>query len=73
MTLRWMKHHSKLEDGDAIIIGASKIQHFSANVNALDHGELPDYVVKAYEEAWEIVEKNHAVPKFSRGYSGSAL
>jgi aflatoxin B1 aldehyde reductase len=72
--LRWMKHHSKLSnDGDAIIIGASKIQYFTANVNALDEGKLPDSVVNAYDKAWEIIESAHAVPKFSRGYSGSSL
>ena len=70
--LRWMKHHSKLSDGDGIIIGASKMEHFSANVSALDEGKLPDSVVQAYEKAWKLIEDAHAVPKFSRGYSGSS-
>ena len=71
--LRWMKHHSVLSGDDAIIIGASKMQHFSANVSALDEGKLPESVVQAYEKAWKIIDDAHAVPKFSRGYSGSAL
>jgi len=72
-SLRWILHHSQLkgECGDRLIIGASKIGHFTANMAALKQGPLPEEVVKAFGEAWE---KAKAVsPAWSRGYSGSAL
>jgi aflatoxin B1 aldehyde reductase len=69
--LRWMKHHSGLteEAGDAIIIGASKIHHFEANMNALSKGPLPAEVLTAYDQGWELCRA--VCPSFSRGYSGS--
>ena len=68
--LRWMKHHSVLSGDDAIIIGASKMNHFSANVSALDEGKLPDSVIQAYEKAWKIIDDAHAVPKFFKRLFG---
>ena len=69
--LRWMMHHSGLSSayGDGIIIGASKIHHFEANMAALSQGPLPDTVVKAYDEAWELCRP--IAPAFSRGVAGS--
>ena len=37
---------------DGIIIGASKVVHFEANMGALAEGPLPSAVVDAIENAW---------------------
>ncbi|KAF7316049.1 Aldo-ket-red domain-containing protein [Mycena indigotica] len=63
--LRWVAHHSKLqrEHGDAIIIGASNIGQLKSNLDDLEKGPLPDDVVEALDEAWNIV-KAHATVYF---------
>jgi len=53
--LRWMMHHSKLKQelGDAVIIGASKVEQLEENLQDLEKGPLPDEVVEALDRAWE--------------------
>ena len=55
-TYRWMAYHSMLDAkrGDAILIGASKLNHLIENMNAVKAGPLPDEVLEAFEKAWEI-------------------
>lgn len=55
-TLRWMRHHSGLGAKDGIIIGASSIQHLEANLTDLDKGPLPQAMIEAFDEAWELVK-----------------
>jgi len=57
VALRWMSHHGQLkrEYGDAILIGASSLNHIEQNLIDLEKGPLPDDVVKALDEAWEVV------------------
>ncbi|TCD61719.1 hypothetical protein EIP91_008005 [Steccherinum ochraceum] len=56
--LRWLSHHSALkkEHGDAIIIGGSSVKHVQQNLDALDKGPLPEEVVKALDEAYDVVK-----------------
>lgn len=58
VALRWMTHHSQLtkEFGDAILIGASSVNHIEQNLLDLEKGPLPDDVVTALDEAWSIVK-----------------
>lgn len=50
--LRWLVHHSKLQPNDMLIVGASKVAHLSANLDAiLKGGPLPDSVVSAMNAA----------------------
>lgn len=53
--LRWMTHHSQLrrEFGDAIIIGASSVQHIEQNLVDLEKPALPEEVVQALDQGWE--------------------
>ena len=69
--LRWLMHHSQLsgEHGDAIIIGASKMAHFDANMASASRGELDASHVAAIDEGAKLCEV--CAPKYSRGYSGS--
>ncbi|OZJ05504.1 hypothetical protein BZG36_01913 [Bifiguratus adelaidae] len=54
VALRWMVHHSGMDaaKGDAVIIGASSIDHMTQNLKALQSGPLPEDIVTALDEAW---------------------
>jgi len=56
--VRWVEHHSlmKKEHGDAIIIGASSAKQLEENLENLDKGPLPEEMVKAFDEGWEIAK-----------------
>lgn len=47
--LRYLMHHSKLGNGDAIILGAKRLQQLEANVEDCRKGPLPQAMVKAVE------------------------
>lgn len=55
-TYRWLAYHSMLsnERGDAILIGASKLNHLKQNMETVKAGPLPEDVVKAFDKAWEV-------------------
>jgi aflatoxin B1 aldehyde reductase len=56
--LRWAVHHSQLRikngGGDGILIGISSYEQLDSNLDNLEKGPLPDDVVKALDEAWQI-------------------
>ncbi|KZS98927.1 Aldo/keto reductase [Sistotremastrum niveocremeum HHB9708] len=58
VALRWISHHSllKREYGDAILIGASSVKHIEQNLVDLEKGPLPEEVVAALDEAWQLVK-----------------
>ncbi|KAI0776653.1 Aldo/keto reductase [Trametes elegans] len=51
---RWISYHSLLEreHGDAVLIGASSVNHIEQNLLDLEKGLLPEVVVKVLDEAW---------------------
>ena len=54
-TLRWMQHHSKLNENDGVILGGSKMVHFVQNTQALLCKQgLNDNVVNAFDDAWQL-------------------
>lgn len=53
-SMRWMMHHSSLSGGDGVIVGASSIGHLKSNLASCESGALPDSIVAAFDEAWEI-------------------
>jgi len=63
VAFRWLAHHSQLKRAynDAIIIGASKIHRAQAVLDDLEKPALPADVIKAVDEAWELV-KHDASP-----------
>ncbi|MCM1307077.1 MAG: aldo/keto reductase [Butyrivibrio sp.] len=69
-TYRWMAYHSMLngERGDAIIIGASKLDHLKQNILAIRAGELPADVLNVFENAWNICKAD--CPEYFTLYSG---
>ena len=71
--LRWLYSHSALDgaEGDGVILGASSVAHLEANLEAAAaaaRGEtLPEGVLAAIEEAWEVCKP--ATPPYARGHS----
>lgn len=57
---RWLANHSMMRDdqGDGIIIGASSIEQLRQNMAYAEEGPLPDNILTAYEEAWEIAKQD---------------
>lgn len=58
VALRWLSHHSQLrrEHGDAVIIGASSLNHIEQNLADLEKGPLPEDVVRVLDESWVNVK-----------------
>ncbi|TIA92383.1 hypothetical protein E3P99_00687 [Wallemia hederae] len=55
IALRWIAHHSQLkaEHGDAVIIGASKVEQLEENLTALESPPLPQEIVDAVDQVWQ--------------------
>ncbi|XP_074074371.1 aflatoxin B1 aldehyde reductase member 2-like [Macrotis lagotis] len=64
--LRWMYHHSQLQGalGDAVILGMSSVEQLQQNLAASEEGPLEPGVVKAFEQAWDLVA--HECPNYFR-------
>ena len=60
IALRWLAHHSKLEQkyGDAVIVGASSLKHLEENLVDLEKGPLPEDVIETLDKAW-VITKPH--------------
>ena len=69
-TYRWLAYHSmlNLERGDAILIGASKLNHLTGNMEAVKAGPLPEEVVNAFDQAWMIAKGSS--PEYFTLYKG---
>lgn len=59
-TYRWLAHHSMLKEerGDGIIIGASKLSHLKQNMETIKAGPLPESILEAFAEAWDVCRKD---------------
>ena len=69
-TYRWLAYHSMLssERGDAILIGASKLNHLQQNMDSVKAGPLPEEVVEAFEAAYTITKGDS--PEYFTLYKG---
>jgi aflatoxin B1 aldehyde reductase len=56
LSLRWLAHHSILQDQDGIILGASKVGQISKNVAQIRNGPLHEEVAKELSALWEDVK-----------------
>ncbi|KAH7143494.1 putative aflatoxin b1 aldehyde reductase-like protein [Dactylonectria macrodidyma] len=58
VALRWCLHHSALNldqgGGDGVIIGFSSHSQLEENLEALEKGPLPEDLVQALDQAWQI-------------------
>ena len=69
-TYRWLAYHSMLDEkrGDAILIGASKLNHLKQNMDTVKAGTLPEDVVEAFQQAWSITKGDS--PEYFTLYKG---
>ncbi len=69
-TYRWLAYHSMLsgERGDAILVGASKLQHMKSNMETVKAGPLPEDVAEAFERAWVLTRGDS--PEYFTLYKG---
>lgn len=69
-TYRWLAYHSMLngDRGDAILIGASKLNHLISNMETVKAGPLPEDIVAAFEDAWKITKGDS--PEYFTLYKG---
>lgn len=58
VSLRWIMNHSALQAGDAIILGASRVDQLRSNVELCKKGRLDDGLVRACDDLWKGVEKD---------------
>ncbi|KAJ7905443.1 Aldo/keto reductase [Mycena olivaceomarginata] len=54
IALRWCQHHSVLGEQDGVILGATSVSQLKQNCEDSAKGPLPDAIVAALDEAWEI-------------------
>ena len=68
---RWLAYHSMLsgERGDALIIGASRLNHLRQNLEAIKAGPLPEDILEAFETAWAITKAES--PEYFTLYKGN--
>lgn len=61
-TFRWLLKHSALSEKDGILLGASSLTQLDENLDAcsiaLEKGPLPESILKAFDEAWEITRES---------------
>ncbi|KAG9311754.1 NADP-dependent oxidoreductase domain-containing protein [Chiua virens] len=50
--LRWLQHHSALQQGDAVILGAASVKQLEMNINLSEQGPLSEDVIALFETAW---------------------
>ena len=55
-SLRWLKFHSSLSEGDGLILGASSSQQLHASLKALQAGPLDDEMAQAFEDMWKDIK-----------------
>lgn len=58
--MRWLMHHSILQDGDGIIFGAKTLEQLESNVVETRKGPLEGEVLMAVEGLWGEVTKSGA-------------
>ncbi|TGO38510.1 hypothetical protein BHYA_0073g00190 [Botrytis hyacinthi] len=57
-SLRWIYYHSRLGDGDGIILGASKISQIRENVKSISAGPLSEEEVQKIEGIWDLLAED---------------
>jgi aryl-alcohol dehydrogenase-like predicted oxidoreductase len=62
LAYRWIVYHSALKgaNGDAVIIGASKVAQVEETLTFIEAGPLPEKIVERVNGIWETVE--HEAP-----------
>ena len=53
--IRWLAHHSAVQEDDGIVIGASKTIHVTDITEFIGRGPLPSALLGTVEELWGVV------------------
>lgn len=61
---RWMYHHSKLGENDAVIVGASSLEQLQKNLEYASKGGLDERIVEFFDE-W-CKKTMHLCPSYAR-------
>ena len=58
--MRWLVNHSLLdaEQGDGIILGATRIEHLTDNMAACDQVPLDQSILDIFDQGWEVIKPN---------------
>lgn len=56
--VRWVAHHSALNEEDGVILGASKITQIQESVDFVRKGKLPENVLRLTDKLWEAVRES---------------
>lgn len=58
--MRWLVNHSLLdaEQGDGIILGATRTEHLADNMAACDHLLLDQSILDIFDQGWEVIKPN---------------
>ncbi|KIM96042.1 hypothetical protein OIDMADRAFT_44817 [Oidiodendron maius Zn] len=51
--LRWVMYHSALQEGDGIILGASRKSQVMTNIKSISNGPLPNKIVADIQAVWD--------------------
>lgn len=59
LAYRWVVYHGALEkeEGDGVIIGASKVEQLEETLRAIEAGPLEGWVAKRAGDVWEMVRE----------------
>ena len=68
LAYRWVAYNSPLkkEQGDAIIVGASKIEQLEQTLSGLRAGSLPSNIVQKIDDVWEKIKHEAPYDNFTR-------
>ncbi|KAL8673742.1 MAG: hypothetical protein Q9168_001849 [Polycauliona sp. 1 TL-2023] len=58
VAIRWIVHHSALQNHDGVIIGASKKSQFEETASMIEKGPLPKEVLETVESVWDEVKES---------------
>ena len=63
-TLRWFQHHSILNEGDGVIVGASRESQLEGSLSAAEKGPLSDELQKAWDQLFQGLKDEGKVPPY---------
>lgn len=61
VALNWLLHHSP---ADCVILGASRLEQLEENLDAMEHGPLPQEMLEVCDRVW--VNLRGVTPKYNR-------
>lgn len=56
--IRWVTHHSALNEEDGVILGASKTAQILESIDFVRKGRLPQNVLQLTDKLWEAVQES---------------